>query len=155
MDRPLEDYLSHFSEVLGEENAPAETLDIPVVPDSYFLRIYRSREEVCFHRRLSRATVTGSRNCCRGSLSGHPGRFLPASLGFGHIPAPYRHPSPSGNARGGGRRDPCRRCAPRRPDIPPAGVARARRLKSGPSGPENAPAPPAPGGAPEGFFLYM
>jgi len=53
MDRPLEDYLSHFSEVLGEENAPVETLDIPVVPDSYFPPVSVIREGVCFHRHLS------------------------------------------------------------------------------------------------------
>ena len=143
----------------GEESAPAEPLgyepDIPVVPDAHFPPVSVIREGVCSHRHLSRATATGSRNCCRGSLSGHPGRFLPASLGFGHIPAPYRYPSPSGNARGGGRRDPCRRCAPRRPDIPPAGVARARRLKSGPSG-SKTPPPPRTGGRIGGvLFIYM
>ena len=50
MDRPLEDYLSHFSEVLGEENAPVETLDIPGVPDAHFPPISVIREGVCFHR---------------------------------------------------------------------------------------------------------
>ena len=45
MDRPLEDYLSHFSEVLGEENAPVETLDVPGVPDAHFPLVSVIREE--------------------------------------------------------------------------------------------------------------
>ena len=70
--------------VPGEENAPVETLDTLVVLDSYFLRVYRIREEVCFVT-TDNAHILSNRDRIEELLPGiavrEPGAFLAGERG--------------------------------------------------------------------------